>query len=62
MTKHISFLKEVWEEMGKVTWLPRQDVVKSTVGVSVVVILVSIYISVVDFGLNALVKHILGGR
>ena len=62
MEKYTGFLKEVWEELGKVTWLPRQDVIRSTIGVSVVVILVAIYINVVDFGLTALLKSILGGR
>ena len=62
MEKYTGFLKEVWEELGKVTWLPRKDVVRSTIGVSVVVILISIYISVVDFDLTAVLKSILGGR
>lgn len=55
-------MKEVWQELTKVTWLGKQDVVRSTVAVSFVVILVSIYISIVDLGLNAGLKAILGGR
>lgn len=62
MNKVTSFLKEVYAELGKVTWLTRQDVVRSTVAVSFVVILVAIYISFVDFGLSFFVKSILGGR
>jgi len=62
MNKIISFLKEVVQELTKVTWLGKKDVVRSTVAVSFVVILVSIYISLVDFGLNAALKTILGGR
>jgi preprotein translocase subunit SecE len=62
MNKAIQFLKEVYAELAKVTWLSRRDVVRSTVAVSVVVILVSIYISLVDFGLSLFVKAVLGGR
>ena len=62
MNKIPSFLKEVYEELTKVTWLNRGDVVRSTVAVSFVVILVAIYVSLVDFGLNTMLKAILGGR
>jgi len=62
MNKITSFLKEVYEELTKVTWLGRQDVVRSTVAVSFVVILVAIYVSIVDFGLTTGLKAILGGR
>jgi len=62
MNKIPSFLKEVYEELTKVTWLNRGDVVRSTVAVSFVVILVAIYVSLVDLGLNTMLKAILGGR
>jgi len=62
MTKITSFLKEVYAELTKVTWLSRRDVMRSTVAVSFVVILISIYISIVDFGLSIFIKAILGGR
>lgn len=60
--KITSFIKEVYQELTKVAWLPRRDVIRSTVAVSVVVIIVAIYVSFVDFGLNILLKSILGGR
>ena len=56
------FLREVYEELTKVTWLGRADVVRSTIAVSFVVILVAIYVSLVDFGLNTMLRAILGGR
>lgn len=62
MNKTMSFLKEVYEELTKVTWLGKKDVMRSTVAVSFVVILVAIYVSLVDMGLNAALKAILGGR
>jgi len=62
MNKITGFIKEVYGELVKVTWLGRKDVVRSTIAVSFVVILVSIYISLVDLGLNTVLKAILGGR
>lgn len=62
MTKITSFLKEVYAELTKVTWLSRLDVMRSTVAVSFVVIIIAIYISIVDFGLSHFVKAVLGGR
>lgn len=62
MNKIKTFLKEVYSELKKVTWLTRKDVVRSTISVGVVVMLVSIYIGLVDLGLTELMKLILGGR
>lgn len=62
MNKIKTFLKEVYSELKKVTWLSRKDVVRSTISVGVVVMLVSIYIGLVDLGLTELMKLILGGR
>ena len=62
MKKIIEFLKGVYEELSKVTWLNRQDVIKSTIAVTVVVIIVAIYISLVDFGLSKIVGGLIGGR
>ncbi|MDD5209917.1 MAG: preprotein translocase subunit SecE [Elusimicrobiales bacterium] len=62
MNKITGFLKEVYIELTKVTWLNRTDVVRSTIAVSFVVILIAIYVSLVDLGLNTILKAILGGR
>ena len=62
MNKIKSFLKEVYEELTKVAWLPRKDVVRSTIAVSFVVILVAIYVSLIDMGLKVFIKSIIGGR
>lgn len=62
MNKILSFLKEVYAELTKVTWLNKQDVLRSTVAVSFVVIIVAIYISIVDAGLSVFVRAVLGGR
>ena len=57
-----AFLKEAYQELTKCTWLARADVMRSTVAVSVVVLLVAIYVSLVDFGLSVVLGSILGGR
>ena len=62
MNKIVSFTKEAYEELLKVTWLKKEDVIKSTIAVSVFVIIVSIYISLVDFGLSKIFASLLGGR
>ncbi|HBW22459.1 MAG: preprotein translocase subunit SecE [Elusimicrobia bacterium GWA2_56_46] len=62
MQKITGFLKEVYQELTKCAWLARKDVVRSTFAVSVVVILVAVYVSVVDFGLSVVLGSILGGR
>ena len=62
MKRIFEFLKGAYEELSKVTWLNRQDVIKSTIAVTVVVILVSIYISIVDFGLQKIIGSLIGGR
>jgi preprotein translocase SecE subunit len=62
MNKVTGFLKEVYQELTKVTWLPKDAVVKSTIAVAVVVTIVAIYISLVDLGLSVFVKGMLGGR
>ncbi|KAF0127150.1 MAG: hypothetical protein FD189_659 [Elusimicrobia bacterium] len=62
MNKVTGFLREVYQELTKVTWLPKDAVIKSTIAVGVVVTIVAIYISLVDLGLSVFVKGMLGGR
>ncbi len=62
MNKITGFIREVYQELTKVTWLPKDAVVKSTIAVGVVVTIVAIYISLVDLGLSFFVKGMLGGR
>lgn len=62
MNKVTGFLREVYQELTKVTWLPKDAVVKSTIAVGVVVTIVAIYISLVDLGLLFFVQGMLGGR
>ena len=62
MNKITGFLKEAYQELTKCTWLTRNDVARSTFAVSIVVIIVAMYVSAVDFGLSIVLGSILGGR
>jgi len=59
MSKITGFLKEVWAELKNVTWLSRKDMYRSTIGVGFVVLIFSIYISLVDLGLTNIIKAII---
>ncbi len=62
MNKAINFLKESVAELRKSTWLSRQEVFTSTILVGVVVLLVAVYVSVIDYGLTELLGKIIGGN
>ncbi|MFA5162893.1 MAG: preprotein translocase subunit SecE [Elusimicrobiales bacterium] len=62
MDKAAQFLKEAYSELSKATWMPRSQVVQSTIFVFMVVILVALYVSAIDFGLSKLLGVVLGGR
>ncbi|MBR4681694.1 MAG: preprotein translocase subunit SecE [Elusimicrobiaceae bacterium] len=62
MNKAINFLKESVAELRKSTWLSRQEVVQSTFLVAIVVLLVAIYVSVIDYGLTELLGKVIGGN
>lgn len=62
MNKAINFLKESVAELRKSTWLSRQEVFTSTILVGVVVLLVAVYVSVIDYGLTELLGKVIGGN
>ena len=49
MINPVKFARESYEEMQKVTWLPRKQMLGSTIAVLVLVTLVSVYISAADW-------------
>ena len=61
MQKAILFVQEAYTELGKASWLPRNQVVQSTIFVFLVVIVVAIYVNTVDFGLTKILEFIIGG-
>ena len=54
------FLDEAKTELKKVTWPTRKQAIASTAVVIVVVIILSIFLSLVDLGLTKMIKLILG--
>jgi preprotein translocase subunit SecE len=53
------FLTEVRVEFRKVTWPTQQEAVAGTVGVLVVVAVLTLALSLVDFGLGHIIRLIL---
>ncbi len=62
MNKIVNFFKESYGELKKSVWLSPQQMRQSTIFVFIVVAIVALYISIIDWGLGALLSKILGGR
>ncbi|MBN2516247.1 MAG: preprotein translocase subunit SecE [Deltaproteobacteria bacterium] len=60
MSKIGQFLRESRIELRKVTWPTPKEALSSTSVVIVVVIIVSLFLGVVDFGLTKIIKLVLG--
>ncbi|MEN6321785.1 MAG: preprotein translocase subunit SecE [Syntrophaceae bacterium] len=58
--KVIRFLKEAKVELKKVTWPTPKQTLASTSVVIIVVIIVSIFLGIVDFGLSKVIRLVLG--
>ncbi len=58
--KIIRFLKEAKIELKKVTWPTPRQTLASTSVVIIVVIIVSIFLGIVDFGLSKAIRMVLG--
>ena len=54
------FLKEAKIELKKVTWPTPRQTMASTSVVIIVVIIVSLFLGIVDFGLSKVVRLVLG--
>jgi len=54
------FLIEAKAELKKVTWPSRKQTIASTAVVIVVVVILSVFLSLIDLGLTKVVKLILG--
>lgn len=55
----VNFLRDVRNEVKKVTWPTRKETLASTSVVIIAVLLVSIYLGLVDLGLAKLVGQII---
>jgi preprotein translocase subunit SecE len=58
--KIVRFLKEAKIELRKVTWPTPRQTLASTSVVIIVVIIVSIFLGIVDFGLAKAIRLVLG--
>jgi preprotein translocase subunit SecE len=58
VNKIIEFFKETRTEMTKVAWPTKNEVVGSTIVTVVVSIILSIFVGIVDFGLDKVVRSI----
>ena len=54
------FLKEAYSELKQATWLTREQAVDSTKAVVVLVVIMALYVSGVDYALSILVRAVLG--
>ena len=57
--KSVQFLKEVYYELRKTSWLSRDETLSSTAVVVIIIFIVAIFISIVDFILVQLLKFIM---
>lgn len=48
MVNPVQFVKESYGELQRVTWIPRKQMIGSTIVVIVLILIVSLFISVVD--------------
>ncbi|OGW49835.1 MAG: preprotein translocase subunit SecE [Nitrospirae bacterium RBG_19FT_COMBO_42_15] len=53
------FLKEVRGEIKKITFPTREETISSSVVVVAVVVVVSVFLSLVDFGLTKIIKSVI---
>ena len=55
----VEFLRQVRQEVGKVTWPSRRETFQTSAMVFVMVILAALFFTVVDLGLGHLIKFVL---
>jgi preprotein translocase subunit SecE len=58
VNKIIEFFKETRTEMTKVAWPTKNEVIGSTIVTVVVSIILSIFVGIVDYGLDKVVRSI----
>jgi preprotein translocase SecE subunit len=60
MNAATEFLKEAYSELKQSTWLTREQAVDSTKAVVILVVIMALYVSGVDYVLSILVRAVLG--
>lgn len=56
----VNFVKESYFELKKVSWLSRQDVMRATFGVILVISIFAFYVGLIDFIISKIISLILG--
>ncbi len=62
MRKITDYVNSVKLEMKKVTWLPKEEMLGSTVIVGIFAVFIAVFLFFVDFGLSEFVSRLLGGK
>ena len=55
----VQFVKEAWQELKKVNWPSRKETIGGTAVVLILVIVISVFLGLIDFGLSRLVRQII---
>ena len=55
----ITYFRESWLELGKISWPSREQTVRLTIAVIIFSIILAGFIGAVDFGLATLVKKVI---
>jgi preprotein translocase subunit SecE len=55
----VEFVKEAWQELKKVSWPGRKETLGGTGVVLILVIIISVFLGLIDFGLSRLVRQII---
>ncbi len=62
MNKAMSFLRESYMELKKSIWLSKAQMIQSTIFVFVVVAIIAVYVSGIDFILSSILGKIIGSN
>lgn len=62
MINPIQFIREAKNELFKVVWPSRQDVIRITIAVIVISLIVAAFLGGIDFGLSKLIQYVLDQR
>jgi preprotein translocase subunit SecE len=58
LRRSAEFFKDAWQELKKVHWPSRKETYVTTLVVLVVVLLISVFLAIVDFGLTRAIQVI----
>jgi len=56
-----NFFNEIKSELGKISWIDKNENIKSTAGVVVVTIILGIILLIIDLIFSSLTEFLLGG-